>query len=182
MACSPLKWRPAVLYGGTGGSEVIPLTLCAFAGGCRQQPGNSSLVIVGHYGVQWPMVIYASGDGQHPSKEGYMACHHQGGADPGGLRQVEHPLSETMGGPETLGTEDGEGPAGDGLPTRNGCPSNPTPLMVCILAVAYPELDGHLGASQQPQGGEYSAIITTYAWWGGIRVGDVCLWVTLGQA
>ncbi|KAJ1204130.1 hypothetical protein NDU88_007911 [Pleurodeles waltl] len=27
-----------------------------------------------------------------------------------------------------------------------------TPLMFRILAVAYPELDGHLGASQQPQG------------------------------
>ncbi|KAJ1218727.1 hypothetical protein NDU88_006304 [Pleurodeles waltl] len=30
-----------------------------------------------------------------------------------------------------------------------------TPLMFCILAVAYPELDGRLKASQQPQGGEY---------------------------
>ncbi|KAJ1170833.1 hypothetical protein NDU88_002704 [Pleurodeles waltl] len=31
-----------------------------------------------------------------------------------------------------------------------------TPLMFTILAVAYPDLDGHLRASQQPQGGEYS--------------------------
>ncbi|KAJ1122252.1 hypothetical protein NDU88_000750 [Pleurodeles waltl] len=31
-----------------------------------------------------------------------------------------------------------------------------TPLMFRILAVAYPELDGRLRASQQPQGGEYS--------------------------
>ncbi|KAJ1143840.1 hypothetical protein NDU88_010142 [Pleurodeles waltl] len=31
-----------------------------------------------------------------------------------------------------------------------------TSLMACILVVAYPELDGHLRESQQPQGGEYS--------------------------
>ncbi|KAJ1166239.1 hypothetical protein NDU88_006647 [Pleurodeles waltl] len=34
--------------------------------------------------------------------------------------------------------------------------------MARILAVAYPELDGRLGASQQPQGGEYSAPIYYY--------------------
>ncbi|KAJ1113907.1 hypothetical protein NDU88_002147 [Pleurodeles waltl] len=33
-----------------------------------------------------------------------------------------------------------------------------TPLMFRILAVAYPELDGHLRASQQPQGGGYTLI------------------------
>ncbi|KAJ1125441.1 hypothetical protein NDU88_003873 [Pleurodeles waltl] len=33
-----------------------------------------------------------------------------------------------------------------------------TPLMFRILVVAYPELDGRLRASQQPQGGEYSHI------------------------
>ncbi|KAJ1206959.1 hypothetical protein NDU88_002352 [Pleurodeles waltl] len=32
------------------------------------------------------------------------------------------------------------------------------PLMFRILAMAYPELDGRLRASQQPQGGEYSLI------------------------
>ncbi|KAJ1150623.1 hypothetical protein NDU88_003413 [Pleurodeles waltl] len=36
-----------------------------------------------------------------------------------------------------------------------------TPLMYRILAVAYPELDGHLRASKQPQGGEYSLIQLT---------------------
>ncbi|KAJ1090700.1 hypothetical protein NDU88_003829 [Pleurodeles waltl] len=72
--------------------------------------------------------------------------------DPGGLWQAVHPLSQTVGGPETLDTEDGGGPPGDGLPMRKGCPSNPDPLMACTLAVAYPELDGHLRASQQPQG------------------------------
>ncbi|KAJ1218427.1 hypothetical protein NDU88_006007 [Pleurodeles waltl] len=34
-----------------------------------------------------------------------------------------------------------------------------TPLMYRILAVAYPELDGCLRASQQPQGGEYTFIL-----------------------
>ncbi|KAJ1123749.1 hypothetical protein NDU88_002216 [Pleurodeles waltl] len=66
-------------------------------------------------------------DRQRPSKEGYLACHRQGGADPGGLWQAEHPLSQTVGGPDTLGMEDGGGPAGDGVPTRKGCPSNPDP-------------------------------------------------------
>ncbi|KAJ1099263.1 hypothetical protein NDU88_004366 [Pleurodeles waltl] len=56
-----------------------------------------------------------------------MACHRQGRVDPGGLRQAEHPLLETVGGPEQLGTEDGRGPAGDGLPMRKGCPLNPEP-------------------------------------------------------
>ncbi|KAJ1093481.1 hypothetical protein NDU88_006581 [Pleurodeles waltl] len=86
-----------------------------------------------------------------------MACHRQGRADPEGLRQAEHPLSEKVGGPETLGTEDGGGPAGNGLPMRKGYPSNPDPLMARILAGAYLELDGRLRASRQPQGGEYSA-------------------------
>ncbi|KAJ1211148.1 hypothetical protein NDU88_006509 [Pleurodeles waltl] len=88
--------------------------------------------------------------GQHLSEKGYMACHRQGRADPGGLRQAEHPLSETVGVPEMLSMEDRGGPAGDGPLTRIGCPSNPDPPMSRILAVAFPELDGHLGASQQP--------------------------------
>ncbi|KAJ1143302.1 hypothetical protein NDU88_009612 [Pleurodeles waltl] len=36
-----------------------------------------------------------------------------------------------------------------------------TPLMFRILAVAYPELDGCLRASQQTQGGEYTLILLT---------------------
>ncbi|KAJ1205461.1 hypothetical protein NDU88_000896 [Pleurodeles waltl] len=55
-----------------------------------------------------------------------------------------------------------------------------TPLMFQILAVAYPELDGRLRASQQPQGGEYchihlTALITRCLGGGGGQ------WVTLGQ-
>ncbi|KAJ1097827.1 hypothetical protein NDU88_002943 [Pleurodeles waltl] len=37
-----------------------------------------------------------------------------------------------------------------------GTRRNLTPLMAHMLAVAYPELDGSLRASQQPQGSEYS--------------------------
>ncbi|KAJ1150420.1 hypothetical protein NDU88_003212 [Pleurodeles waltl] len=36
-----------------------------------------------------------------------------------------------------------------------------TPLMFRILAVAYPELDGRLRASQQTQGSEYTIILGT---------------------
>ncbi|KAJ1205897.1 hypothetical protein NDU88_001318 [Pleurodeles waltl] len=86
-----------------------------------------------------------------------MACHRQGRADPGGLRQAKHPLLQKVGGPETLGKEDGRGPAGEGLPLRKVCPSNLTPLMFCTLVVAYPELDERLRPSPQPQAGEYSA-------------------------
>ncbi|KAJ1216344.1 hypothetical protein NDU88_003947 [Pleurodeles waltl] len=101
-----------------------------------------------------PFSMCISSAGQCPSEKGCMACHHQGCVDPQGLQQAEHSLSQMVGGPETLGTEDGGGPAGDGLPMRKGCPSNPDPLMFCILAVAYLELDGHLRPSQQPQGAE----------------------------
>ncbi|KAJ1150668.1 hypothetical protein NDU88_003458 [Pleurodeles waltl] len=62
-----------------------------------------------------------------PLEKGYVACHRQGRADPGCLRQAEHPLSETVGGPEILGKEDGGGPPEDGLPARKGCLSNPDP-------------------------------------------------------
>ncbi|KAJ1116234.1 hypothetical protein NDU88_004452 [Pleurodeles waltl] len=90
-----------------------------------------------------------------------MVCHRQGGEDPGVLWQAEHPLSETVGGPETLGTEDHGVPAGDGLPTRKGCPSDLTPLMARIMAVAYPELDGALRESQHPQSRGDEALYAT---------------------
>ncbi|KAJ1082758.1 hypothetical protein NDU88_002923 [Pleurodeles waltl] len=129
-----------------------------------------------------PFHVYISPAGQQPSKEGYMSCHRKGGAEPGGVRQAEHPLSETVGGPETLGTEDGGGPAGYGLPTRKGCPSYPNPSpMARILVVAYPELDWRLGHHSRNKGVSTVTFITTYASWGGIRVGDVGLWEALGQ-
>ncbi|KAJ1127648.1 hypothetical protein NDU88_006044 [Pleurodeles waltl] len=55
--------------------------------------------------------------GQRPPEEGYLACHRQGSADPGGLSKMEHPLLQEMGGPAPLEQEDGRGPAGGGLPT-----------------------------------------------------------------
>ncbi|KAJ1106833.1 hypothetical protein NDU88_004231 [Pleurodeles waltl] len=48
-----------------------------------------------------------------------------------------------------------------------------TPLMSRILAVAYPELDGHFRASQQPQGGEYRHIHLTLRALRGVWVGEV---------
>ncbi|KAJ1178514.1 hypothetical protein NDU88_003760 [Pleurodeles waltl] len=53
-----------------------------------------------------------------------------------------------------------------------------TPLMFRILAVAYPELDGRLRASQQPQWGEYTLIQLTLralrdvSGWGSLAVGS----------
>ncbi|KAJ1196255.1 hypothetical protein NDU88_000126 [Pleurodeles waltl] len=97
--------------------------------------------------------------GQHSPEERYLACHHQGSPDPGGPPQTEHPLPEKMGRHSPLEQEDGGGSAGDGLPTWEGCPSHHDTLMFQILVVAYPELDGRLRASQQPQGGEYTLIL-----------------------
>ncbi|KAJ1163001.1 hypothetical protein NDU88_003464 [Pleurodeles waltl] len=65
---------------------------------------------------------------------------------------MEHPLPEKMGGHSPLEQEDGRGPAGEASQVGRGAHCTMTPLMFRILAVAYPELDGHLRASQQPQG------------------------------
>ncbi|KAJ1104359.1 hypothetical protein NDU88_001771 [Pleurodeles waltl] len=48
-----------------------------------------------------------------------------------------------------------------------------TPLMFRILAVAYPELDGRLRASQQTQAGEYTLIQLTLCALRGVWVGEV---------
>ncbi|KAJ1200216.1 hypothetical protein NDU88_004042 [Pleurodeles waltl] len=104
------------------------------------------------------MVMYAGGEGQGPSKEGYMACLCQGRrADPGGLRQVEHPLSQMVGGPETLGTEEAQ--LGMASQQGRGARQTLTPLMTRILVVACPELDGPLRASQQPQRGSRAHVV-----------------------
>ncbi|KAJ1101156.1 hypothetical protein NDU88_006228 [Pleurodeles waltl] len=54
-----------------------------------------------------------------------------------------------------------------------GARSTMTPLMFQILAVEYPELDGRLRASQQPQGGEYCHIHLTLRALGCVWVGEV---------
>ncbi|KAJ1163246.1 hypothetical protein NDU88_003709 [Pleurodeles waltl] len=51
----------------------------------------------------------------------------KGSPDPGGLPQTEHPLPVKMGRHSPLEHEDGGGPAGDGLPTWEGCPSHHDP-------------------------------------------------------
>ncbi|KAJ1202441.1 hypothetical protein NDU88_006241 [Pleurodeles waltl] len=77
--------------------------------------------------VQWVITShfpYTIPVGQRPPEEGHLACHRQGSPDPGGLLQMKLPLPEKMGGHSLLEQEDGEGPAGDGLPTWEGCPSH----------------------------------------------------------
>ncbi|KAJ1216430.1 hypothetical protein NDU88_004032 [Pleurodeles waltl] len=48
-----------------------------------------------------------------------------------------------------------------------------TPVMFRILAVAYPELNGHLRASQQPQGGECTLIQLTLRTLRGVWAGEM---------
>ncbi|KAJ1193008.1 hypothetical protein NDU88_002314 [Pleurodeles waltl] len=45
----------------------------------------------------------------------------------GVYHRKKHPLPEKMGGNSPLEQEDGGGPAGDGLPTWEGCPSHHDP-------------------------------------------------------
>ncbi|KAJ1166647.1 hypothetical protein NDU88_007046 [Pleurodeles waltl] len=72
-------------------------------------------------------LLYGPPDKQHPPEKGYLACHRQGGADPGGLSQAEQSLPQEMGGPAPLDQENGRDPAGAGLPTWKGCPSHHDP-------------------------------------------------------
>ncbi|KAJ1090493.1 hypothetical protein NDU88_003625 [Pleurodeles waltl] len=58
-------------------------------------------------------------------------------------------------------------------PRGRGACRTMTPLMFRILTVAYPELDGPLKASQQPQGGEYKFRILTLRALRVTWVGDV---------
>ncbi|KAJ1187727.1 hypothetical protein NDU88_004497 [Pleurodeles waltl] len=61
---------------------------------------------------------------------------------------------------------------------RRGASRTLTPLMSRILAVAYPDLDGHVRTSQQTQGGEYQHILLSLhaveaSGWGRRAVGDI---------
>ncbi|KAJ1123528.1 hypothetical protein NDU88_001997 [Pleurodeles waltl] len=89
---------------------------------------------------------------QHPSKEGTLACHCQGGADPGGFQPVDYTLQEGVGGPAALGEEDLRGPAGELLPTRKVCPSGPDPPTTPHYGSGVSGPDGRLKAAQQTQG------------------------------
>ncbi|KAJ1190900.1 hypothetical protein NDU88_000219, partial [Pleurodeles waltl] len=85
-----------------------------------------------------------------PSEEGAMESHHPEGADAGDPQLAECPLSQEVGGHETLGPEDHGGQAWAVLPNWKGRTSDHNPLMSRILAVVYPDLDGHLRGAQQP--------------------------------
>ncbi|KAJ1215922.1 hypothetical protein NDU88_003528 [Pleurodeles waltl] len=65
--------------------------------------------------------------GQHPSEKVYMACHRQGCVDPGGLRQAEHPLSQTVGGPKTRARKTAEAQLGMASQRGRGAFSDPDP-------------------------------------------------------
>ncbi|KAJ1214513.1 hypothetical protein NDU88_002131 [Pleurodeles waltl] len=94
---------------------------------------------------------------QCPLEERDLESHHQEGVDTGGPQPTERPLSQEMGGPGTLGLEDCGGSAGAVLPEfGRDAHRTMTPLMACILVVAYVELDGHYRAAQQPQADEYT--------------------------
>ncbi|KAJ1211087.1 hypothetical protein NDU88_006449 [Pleurodeles waltl] len=84
--------------------------------------------------------------GQHPPEDGHLVCHRQGRRDPGGPPETGHPLPEKMGGHSP------EAQLGMASQRGRGARRTMTPLMFRILAVAYPELDGRLRASQQTQG------------------------------
>ncbi|KAJ1104448.1 hypothetical protein NDU88_001860 [Pleurodeles waltl] len=64
---------------------------------------------------QKPENIAKTPASQCPSEKGYLACHRQGGVDPEGLLQAEHPLPQTVGGPVQLGKENVGSLAGAGL-------------------------------------------------------------------
>ncbi|KAJ1105893.1 hypothetical protein NDU88_003297 [Pleurodeles waltl] len=112
---------------------------------CYRQDGRTNI---------FPCVHFPAG--QHPSEKGNMACHHQGRADPGVYgRQSTHcrKRSDDL---RRWAWKTTEAHLGMASQRGRGAHRTLTPLLARILAVAYPDLDGHLGASQQPQGCEYS--------------------------
>ncbi|KAJ1099840.1 hypothetical protein NDU88_004935 [Pleurodeles waltl] len=124
-------------------------------------------------------LLCVSHTGQHPSEEGTLAGHHQGGADPGGLQPAEHPLQEAVGGPAALGLEDLRGLAGEGLPTRKGCPSNPDPPNVPHSGSGITDLDGRLKAAQQPQGVAVLTVVVGHGHGGILQGAGLALFATL---
>ncbi|KAJ1204287.1 hypothetical protein NDU88_008068 [Pleurodeles waltl] len=108
--------------------------------------------------------------GQRPPEEGYLACHRQGHR----ALVVHHRWSTHC----RKRWEDicrwskktAEAQLGMASQCGRGARRTMTPLMFRILAVVYPELDGRLRASQQPQGGEYSHIHLTSC------IGGVWVW------
>ncbi|KAJ1126530.1 hypothetical protein NDU88_004937 [Pleurodeles waltl] len=110
-----MKWRPPVLCGGTGGSEVS----------AHQKKGIWRAIAK----EVWTLGVYGRRSTQ---------CHKRWKD----LRLWAQKAAEAQ-----LGMVSQRG---------RGARRTLTPLMAHILVLAYPELDGSLRASQQPQGGEYS--------------------------
>ncbi|KAJ1142548.1 hypothetical protein NDU88_008862 [Pleurodeles waltl] len=154
------------------GCDVTALALYTVAVGGRRPRRNAALINMGPYGSQEPMTMYAGDDGTHRCGRDrhfvgkyHLAWHvsaHQ-------KKDVWRAIAKDV---RTLGVyhrqtthcqkrwEDIRRWSKKTVETKLGMASQRgtdtrrtmTPLMFRILAVAYPELDGRLRASQQPQG------------------------------
>ncbi|KAJ1094124.1 hypothetical protein NDU88_007208 [Pleurodeles waltl] len=90
--------------------------------------------------------------GQRPPEEGHLACHRQGGPDPGGPPETGTHCRKRWEDIRRCSKKTAEAQLGMASQRGRGARRTMTPLMFRILAVAYPELDGHLRTSQQTQG------------------------------
>ncbi|KAJ1200279.1 hypothetical protein NDU88_004103 [Pleurodeles waltl] len=84
-----------------------------------------------------------------------MACHRQGHADPGVYSRRSTQCRKRWEDLRRWAWKTAEGPLGTSSQQGSGAHRILTPLMARTLAVAYPELDGRLRVSQQPQGGAH---------------------------
>ncbi|KAJ1178972.1 hypothetical protein NDU88_004211 [Pleurodeles waltl] len=91
--------------------------------------------------------------GQRPPEEGHLACHRQGGPDPGGTPETGTHCRKRWEDIRHCSKKTAEAQMGMASQRGRGARRTMTALMFRILAVAYPELDGHLRTSQQTQGG-----------------------------
>ncbi|KAJ1129408.1 hypothetical protein NDU88_007778 [Pleurodeles waltl] len=103
----------------------------------------------------------ACADGQRPPEEGYLACHRQGRPDPRVYHRRSTHCRKRWEDLRRWSKKTVEAQLGMASQRESGARRSMPPLMFRILAVAYPELDGPLKASQQPQGGEYTLIQLT---------------------
>ncbi|KAJ1155463.1 hypothetical protein NDU88_008193 [Pleurodeles waltl] len=110
---------------------------------------------------------------QRPPEEGYLACHRQGSADLGVYYRRSTHCRKRWEDLRRWSKKTAEAQLGLAFQRGRGARRTMTPLMFRTLAVAYPELDGRLRPSQQPQGGEYSVIKLTLCASQSVLVGDV---------
>ncbi|KAJ1216443.1 hypothetical protein NDU88_004045 [Pleurodeles waltl] len=113
--------------------------------------------------------------GQRQPEKRYLACHHQGRPDPGGLPQTEHPLPEKIGGHSPLEQEDGGGSAGDGLLTWEGCPSHRDPPDVQDPGGGLPGVGWSLEGITAATRGCVHSHSADFARSGGVWVGEVAV-------